>query len=65
MALSLWDQQRRLHDLEVALQATLGLLLAQGAAEGSLTAALQTLRSRGEKGAAALLGASAVRSYAR
>lgn len=65
MALSLWDHQRRLHDLEVALQVVLGLQLAQGAGEGALRGALNTLRSRGETGAAALLGdAAAARSYA-
>jgi hypothetical protein len=65
MALSLWDHEQRLLDLEHALRGVLETLLPDATRHATLTAVAQRLRARGHDGAAALLLAPASRSYGR
>ena len=65
MALSLWDHDRRLHDLELALGALLEIVGRNGEARAALLSAAQAFKARGDEGAAALLSAPASRAYAR
>lgn len=66
MALSLFDHEQRLRDLEVSIKALLDLLLVEApAARDAVALAARTLKSRGETGAARLLVDAASRSYAR
>jgi hypothetical protein len=56
MALSLFDHERRLHDLEVGFRALLDLLIIETPASRiSVEEAARTLHVRGETGAARLL----------
>ena len=66
MAMSLFDHEQRLHDLELALEIVLGALLRdQPDARLSVQAAARSLRGWGEAGAADLLTSAASRPYAR
>lgn len=65
MALSLWDHDRRLHDLEAVIATLLEVLVRDDPGRDALRAAVQALRSRGDEGAAALLLHPASRAYAR
>ena len=65
MALSLWDHERRLQDLEIALRGTLEILLPEATGQATLTMVAQRLKARGHDGAAALLLEPVTRSYAR
>ena len=57
MAQTLHDHQRRLHDLEAALEAVLWVATSPPTADkrSELAEAVRKLRARGEKGAAELL----------
>lgn len=66
MSQSLWDHELRLHDLELAVEALCTVLRAEAETASVLQGAVQTLRSRGHKGAADLLiGARATVPYRR
>jgi len=66
MAMTLWDHERRLDDLETLLRRLLAYAEA-GACPGreDLKDMARTLRADGRAGAADLLGNSARRPYAR
>ena len=56
MAVSLFDHERRLHDLEVGFRALMDLLIIETpATRDTLEQAARTLHVRGETGAARLL----------
>jgi hypothetical protein len=56
MALSLFDHERRMHDLEVGFRALLDLLIIETpASRETIDQVARTLHVRGEEGAARLL----------
>lgn len=65
MAMSLWDHEQRLRDLELALQALTEIVCADPAARRELDRAVQSLRSAGARGAAEVLSSPVARAYAR
>lgn len=66
MAMSLFDHEQRLRDLEVGLEAVVAALAAdQPMVRRAVDVAAQRLRAKGETGAAGLLLNAAARAYAR